>query len=200
MRRLLLLGRIDRRRPAAIAIAWLLGLSAASRGQDDKARQPPVPATAAGIAAGTAVVPTAPDLPVRGDGDGDDASVGVRRGDRGKAVADGPEATKSGPQDARTYATLGDDHAESGELDKAIADYSAAIRLDARYAYAYSRRASAWFRKLDRTKAIADYSAAIALEPTNPLHFLSRGAVWSRQGDHAPAIADFDEAIRLDPE
>ena len=74
MRRLLLLGRIDRRRPAAIAIAWLLGLSAASRGQDDKARQPPVPATAAVIAAGTAVVPTAPDLPVRGDGDGTAAS------------------------------------------------------------------------------------------------------------------------------
>ena len=122
-----------------------------------------------------------------------------QKGDVAKAIADDNEAAEPGPRDARTYVTVGDDHAESGDLDKAIADYTEAIKLDARYAQAYSRRASAWMKKHQRQNAIADYSAAIALEPMNPFHFLSRGAVWSRQGDHAPAIADFDEAIRLDP-
>jgi tetratricopeptide (TPR) repeat protein len=106
---------------------------------------------------------------------------------------------QSTPDDPRTLATRGDDHAASGDLDEAIADYTQAIALDPRYAYAYSRRASAWVRKLEHGKAIDDYSVAIALEPRNPFHFLSRGQVWARQGSHVPAIADFDEAIRLAP-
>lgn len=103
------------------------------------------------------------------------------------------------PDDARTLAARGDDHAQSGDLDEAIADYTEAIKLDARYAHAYSGRASAWMRKHEHRKAIDDYSVAIALEPRNPFHYLSRGQVWARQGNHVPAIVDFDEAIRLAP-
>jgi tetratricopeptide (TPR) repeat protein len=180
MRRRPILSRIGGQRSVPIAIAWLLSLSAASQGRDDGAPRPSGPSPSGGIVTGAVVVGKTPGRPPRGE-------------------ADDPGANKVGPRDARDYAALGDDHAESGELDKAIADYSAAIKLDARYAHAYSKRASVWFRKHERPKAIADYSAAIALEPTNPLHFLSRAAVWSRSGDHVPAIADFDEAIRLDP-
>jgi Tfp pilus assembly protein PilF len=197
MRRLLLLGQIGGQRSVPIVIVWLLSLSVALHGQDGKAHPRSAPAPSSEITTGTVVVQKAPDLPLRGDAD--DHRVTPPQGDRGEAVADDAEAIKRSPQDAPTYATLGDHHAESGALDKAIADYTEAIKLDARYAYAYARRASAWMKKHERQKAIADYSAAIALEPRNPFHFLSRGAVWSRQGDHAPAIADFDEAIRLDP-
>ena len=200
MRRLLLLGRIDRRRPAAIAIAWLLGLSAASRGQDDKARQPPVPATAGRIAAVPTVVPTPPDLPVRGAGDGDDASAGVHRGDRGKAVADGPEATRSGPEDARLTplgATTMRRAANSTRPSPTTPRPSGSMRGTPTLTRGGRRPGCG---SIERTKAIADYSAAIAARAEESAPLPLARPVWSRQGDHAPAIADFDEAIRLDPE
>jgi Tfp pilus assembly protein PilF len=49
-------------------------------------------------------------------------------------------------QDAKAFATRGNEKLDRGDLDGAVADYTGAIRLDPRSARAYNNRALALYR------------------------------------------------------
>jgi lipoprotein NlpI len=117
------------------------------------------------------------------------------KGDSDKAIADYTKTIEIDPKNASAYYNRGVAWDDEGDYGKAIADFTKAIELDPKYADAYNSRGVAWANKSDYDKAIADYTKAIELDPKNARAYNNRGDIFYYQTKFREAMADYNKAI-----
>lgn len=130
--------------------------------------------------------------------------LGVPIGYTKNCRLDGIEFTcvkqKSSGQEARTFASLGNDKAAAHDFIGAIGDYTEAIKINPTFARPNAPDEDYFFRNSNVTKLLADYNQLVRDEPNNPYALALRGELKFMKCDNAGAKADFDRAIANKPD
>lgn len=117
----------------------------------------------------------------------------------GKAGGSGKKGSPA-REEAKQYASRGDESYDRKDYENAIAEYSRAIEKDPSYAEVYKNRSRAYIARGDYDSAIADCNRAIELDSNFDKAYYDRGIAYYDKKDYDRAIADFTRATEITPD
>lgn len=107
------------------------------------------------------------------------------------------QAARLDPDDARSFAGLGNVYLDQGRFADAAEQYRQAIKLKGDYVDAYMPLGYALVRMNRHADAIAAYNQALKIDPGNPEVYNNLGYLYNHTGRYGEAIEACQQAIRL---
>lgn len=123
----------------------------------------------------------------------------LEQNDPAQALASFAKAVEAAPDDARTYAGVGEAAILMGRLVDAAEAFSDAVRLDPDNAGARNNLASALSRLGRLEDAVAQYRAAADLMPSNTMVMMNLGKCLQELDRIDEAISVYRDVLKIDP-